>query len=515
MANLVQHKYLIKLSNSKLAQTKNASLKIEITKGYLKYMIYSLSNITEALAIVLLLSICILTIIACKQDHIKEKEEKNFLFKGQSIKHAIASSIGSVFSATYFVGAIVIYGTMFKLWMIVLVLISTALTCGFMLFFQRVYVNEFGNRASARNDTNILFEFLNRRLALKEFRAVTFVYFIVYFGLLIEELAIARLTLHTIFGAQPVLVAALLSAMCIVMYAYVYTGGFRAVLTSDYVQLIILVGFLIVMVYTALSKTTERTDWTAVEMGGFDFWLCLIFGSLFLFSWFVCSIEFYSRLNLANARKNNPIQNRKVIIILSMVGIFIVLSIGGYFGAKMSSMIPTVSSPTTYAHDIVDLFLNSPSKIIAALFLAGLFCMIFTTVDTILIALLQNSWYSFFPKFDRKNMLFFLLLAALLSTQMDLDSVSAVGIHIASWMLVLVAPIAKAVFNVKSIKLGSIYILLPIPLSSIAFLFIYSEIKLWFAKHIYIPIISISAILFSFLIGQVFYRLLEKNWRTK
>jgi|SRR5579863_9589150 len=199
-------------------------------------MLPTLDQLTIFFGAVALVALSIYTILKCREDSVEHLGDTElFLFLGKTRAYSFASNLGSVFSVTYFFGAAFIYGLIFKG---TLLIITTIVFIILFWLIPRIMTSSWPhNLHSTDQRGNILLDLLLRRLGHQSFQVVCRIYSFIYFALLVEELSVSRLILHTLFPAHASVAAALLVTICFVILAYVHFGGFRAILISDFEQL--------------------------------------------------------------------------------------------------------------------------------------------------------------------------------------------------------------------------------------------------------------------------------------
>jgi len=178
-----------------------------------------------------------------------------------------------------------------------------------------------------------------------------------------------------------------------------------------------------------------------------------------------------------------------------MASLFILLLAGTLFGKHLAAVVKTVESPTAYTRAAIDYFILSDSRIAAIVFLVSLFCMIFTTLDTLLLSLLQNGLYAKSRIFRRRNLTKILLVAVVCSAAMRFNAVSAVGVFIGSLMILPFFCLLTCLLPSKGIFSRSAdYLLLAFALSAATFLYYYDSLELRFDRHFLIPGIVVASI---------------------
>jgi Na+/pantothenate symporter len=259
-------------------------------------MILTVRDLLLFLVLGVLLSLSYLTIKYAKASGTNFRSYGAYLFEARGRRQSLASNVGAVFSVTYFFGATFIYGMVFGAWIrIMTVLVFVAVTA------LAIYVTSQIDTANVRTtaDSNLLLAFFAKKLEPNDFRTVIRIFTIIYFALLVEELAVSRLVLHAL-TRQPIAVAFLLITICFVIYTYLYLGGFRAVVTADSVQIVVLILFLLMLVILMREYTTpSELLWLHLNSQSPMATLNLVGAGVFGISWFMPAVDFYSRLNFA------------------------------------------------------------------------------------------------------------------------------------------------------------------------------------------------------------------------
>jgi hypothetical protein len=396
--------------------------------------------------------------------------------------------VGAVFSVTYVFGATFIYGMVFGAWIRIMTVVVFAAVAVLAIYVSSKI--DLGH--SPATDSNILLDFFAKRLHSEDFRNLIRIFSIIYFALLIEELAVSRLVLRALTG-QPIAVAFLLTTVCFVIYTYLYLGGFRAVVTADTVQVIVLVLFLLMLMilmrqYTTpsellLRRLTGQTPMAMLNLAG---------AGVFGISWFMPAVDFYSRLNFAGRTKGS---DTKRFIVTSFATTGAVMLVGALFGDCLASHL-AVTSPSDYVFKAIRFFIDQ-SPLVAFIFIAGLFSMIFTTIDTLLLLNLQVGYYQRRRWFRRENLLNILLAAILISTAMSFDATSAVGIFIGSCMVFPSIALARLLWpkTFRFLPQSSTYLAIAMVLSATVFALRLGWIANRFDLHFLLSILTLGSAL--------------------
>lgn len=403
------------------------------------------------LATFLLLLLAVLTVEACRRDHVAFTSDlKAYLFRGRLPVHSLASNIGATFSVTYFFGAIVIYAQLFRSWFVLTLAVAFPLI--FLLYNRLLARAEkaIPSGQMLKQKGNILLDLLSGIYSRNSFRSLAGLYLLMYFLLLVEELAVSRLVLSSLIPGRPLVVSFLLSVVCLVAVIYLYLGGFRAVLISDFVQTAVLCSFFLVLTLLTMRYGSRGRlidfplDQPVLRLSNL---LLVLFLAMV---WFLAGIDYSARFNFDAKSSGELASKRRQLAKLTALFTFATLSLGVLFSQALSDEIPTNVDPSDYVRNLAVFFLVESAPIYRVVFLVSVHCMIFTTIDTLLATLLQVADYGEFsflgkPLLTRENMLRVLLAAAVVSSLIDVDRVHVVGIFIASLLILPAIACAKAI----------------------------------------------------------------------
>jgi hypothetical protein len=170
-----------------------------------------------------------------------------------------------------------------------------------------------------------------------------------------------------------------------------------------------------------------------------------------------------------------------------------VMLIGALFGDCLASHL-AVTTPSDYVFKAIRFFVDQ-SPLVALVFIGGLFSMIFTTIDTLLLLNLQVGYYQQRRWFRRENLLNILLAAIVISTGMSFDATSAVGIFIGSCMvfptLVLARLLWPKVFGI--LPMTPTYLMAAMALSTLIFVIYFQWIENRFDRHFLLAIVTLCS----------------------
>lgn len=465
-------------------------------------MPYSLDDATIVVATLILLALSIVTIEFCRRDPLVfRKHTSRFLFSGKTFKYSFISNVGSIFSVTYFFGATFIYSCILGPIAFVIMVTGFLIAGVIILRILNLMNQSLSSEESTSGKRNLLLCYMRKKLSKRDFILLSRILELAFFALLVEELAVSRLVLNSLFPAHPAVTVLLLTMLCAVIYAYLSLGGFRAVLNSDFVQGVVLTAFVFVLIYltshgdllSSIELSNARSDISSITF--------LVFFGTLLVSWLTMSIDSYSRLNF-ESKVWRVWGARRRLVMLSLVSTLVVLIVGILFAMSAASDLGTIESPSTYTRSAIDVFIGTNSLIVVTVFLVGLFCMIFTTIDTLLLNVLQIGFHTNNQCLKRKNLSLVFLLGVILSAMIPGDAVSAIGIYIASLLIIPFACVIRTAFPklTNLIPVSNSYFIPSFFVSLTVFSFFYSELETEFSRHQYIPGITIGSLLLTVLI---------------
>lgn len=476
-------------------------------------MLFAEDVFTTFLGTCVLLALSIYTILRCRSDEIKSSDYESFLFSAKSRRYSLASSLGAAFSVTY-LGATVIYGHIFKAWYLVtlaIAVLSAGIIINAIIGCAHREIPDLESRHS-----NLLLDLLALKMRPADFHILICLYAAIYFLLLVEELAVSRLVLATLFPEHPLISSTLLATVCLVILAYLNQGGFRALLVSDYEQLKLILPFVIALAFIIYKKNSLPSHAGLFRLNGETGPYPLLLAVVFLIAWLVAAVDFYSRLNFV-ATPDSPIaEQQKSFACLTLLLAFCLFSLGGFFGSSLPSAFMHKESPSGFAEFGVEYVLSEGSKATSVIFFASLFCMIFTTLNTLLFTLVQISYYNDSNPGHIRSMPKVLMAAVVLSCVLWLDCVSAFGIFIGSLMVIPLFPIAKALLPAAAPLFPATDRYLIFALISSALLFVagYRHLETSFERHFWIPGIVVVGTLVCLVLAKISDALREGRLRN-
>lgn len=393
-------------------------------------MLYSLDQTTLAFSVISLLVLSLVTLEFCRKDALSGKiDADSFWMAGKTKAFSFASVVGSLASVTFFFGGGITYGLTFG-WPYVLVTAA--------VFVTSIAAIRYILRDLPQDDRPITGNPLVNRLRTlttdKDRQRIIRIYVLIYAALLIEELAASRLALSAMIPDNHALVVLFLSVMVVVMFVYVYLGGFRAVLNSDVVQLSVLapfvgaLAFLVLKERRSLPPLKEVLDTSQLELAG------LVFIYITGVAWFVSGYDFFARLNFL-AKESLPKERREFVGVALSVA-FLLLLMAEMYGVSLRTDWGGVGSTVEFSRRLSSHFLEQSIPFAPGLFVVALICMIFTTIDTLLLTLFQLGHEGRLRLLQRKRLAPIFSGCVIISSFLDLDMVSVTAVFLLGLMLV-------------------------------------------------------------------------------
>lgn len=459
-------------------------------------MYFTLDQNTTMLAVLLLLGLSILTVEYCRRDRTRTPESEDaFLFSGKTQIHSLASNVGAFFSLTYFFGGALAYGRVFGAWyLLTAVSMFALLVLVVLLMLERMAISNSMPEAIGRS--NVLLDYMRSVIGRAEFAAVLRMYSVIYFLLLAVELSVGRLVVSVLLPSHPAIPIFALSVICFVVYAYLAFGGFRAVLNSDLVQMIVIGGFVACLIFLIMKSGTPLRDSIVSSMALEPSSASLVFTLVLGLAWVAAGVDFFSRLNFTPTKGRSLLSQRKAFAVISLALTFLVLLIGILYGIKLRAEIPEIDSPITFTTHTIEHFLGIERPWVPIFFIASIFCMIFTTVDTLMLTLLQLGRYWNIRALRRKGLAQLLLLAAAISLFISAEAVSVVAVFVGSLMLAPAVGVLKAfaqrISFLAPAHLGALE--WAMVAATVVFAFVFNDLKLNFDRHFLIPGLVLAVI---------------------
>lgn len=469
-------------------------------------MLLSLEEAYFSLAALLLLSIA--TIGLCKSETRQPESYAEFLYTGKTLLHSIVSSAGAVFSVTYLLGAVIIYATIYRAW--------TFVMAGGVAVASLVVISRIVRLASAElpperleaRDRNLLLSFMENRLSRSNYETFTQILSLAFLLLLVEELAISRLVLQSLIPGIGLMSSVLLFIIVAVIFSYIYIGGFRALLNSDLVQGVVLVAFLLVLLFfVSGAQGSVLTLAKGARVSGSELLLGNFFWMIYGTSFFIMSVDLFARMNF-KVPKDTAVRMRQSFVGISMLLLFVIVSIGILFGLALSPDLGEFQTASGYYTSIVTFFTTSDAVQVKIIFLVALFCMIFTTIDTLLLAVMQIGFCQPGIGSRRDDISTILVLAVAISVFVDSDAVCAFGIFVGSILILpcsQVLPELYPIFPFARIKRHQ-YLWVSLASATLAFVVSYDALAQNFTYHYLIP----AMVVLSLFVGLALWGLLER-----
>jgi Na+/pantothenate symporter len=401
---------------------------------------------TIFLSVFLLLLLALATVEACRRAHVAAyDDEEAFLFRGRQPVHALASNIGATFSLTYFFGAVVIYAQLFETWMIVAFAVTFFVVAMLYRKALKIIECELPSDAWSGQRGNLLLEMLKRRYAPAAFDSVCSLFLVIYVAFLAEELAVSRLVFSALVS-NPLVVAFLLSVVCLIIVIYLSYGGFRAVLTADYIQGAVLCAFFLMLAIIVVERgkldNLVHFPTTNITISFANLGMMMILA----FAWFLAGVDYFSRFNFESRSPREIAKTRASLANITASLLFVCFSLGILFSQAIGAEVSTTVAPSKYVSLLIGFFLTKTPPIYRVVFIVSLHCMVFTTVNTILMTVLQVSAYKVRNPLNRARVLPIILVAALGSVVIEGDHVHTIGIFIVSLLMLPAFPAAKGLF---------------------------------------------------------------------
>jgi len=320
---------------------------------------------------------------------------QSHLFAGNSLALSISSGIGSLFSMSLACTAVLSIGNAYGL-EIIYSAVPGAITGALLL--ARLSRSEICAKLRKRqSETNgacgasyvaALAATRGRNYAV----GLGILLLLLYTAILGSELAVARVTLSNLLDFQSVDYLLVSIAILAVCYSYVYIGGYRGVLITDHLQLLVMIGFFGLLCYHA--------DWGLIWMG-FSNHLGGQFGPFGLHERILLHLSSFSGaaflivLPPDNWIRTVGTLNRDVAVrsvywavgLGTVTGCCLIL-----VGTSFASLLPFKSAVAGQVSlELLKLLASNSSAGISVSFFAALTCVLLTTLDTFVI--LQQQLY--------------------------------------------------------------------------------------------------------------------------
>jgi len=300
-----------------------------------------------------------------------------------------------------------------------------------------------------------------------------------------------------------------------VILRYLNWGGFKAILIAYYEQLKLLCPFILAVAFLIyrnprLTASSRGLFQPRVSADPSAFPLALIL----LVSWIVAGVDFYSRLNFQPSGDDEVVRQRKAFATLALSvtsGVFVV---GALFGMSLPAKFSLIQSPIEFTKAGMNYTLMGGSKATSVIFFASLFCMIFTTLNTLGFTLFQLGFYRSSKSPHIKDIHRIFLWAVFLSCLMWPNSVSAFGLFIAALMFIPLFAILACIYpHVQAIVPKSFsFSVAALGMAIALFVLLYRNIETTYSSHHLLAGIVAGSTLLCAVAGKIF-ELFEKNRR--
>jgi hypothetical protein len=451
-----------------------------------------------------LLLLALYTLTKCRaQLPTRPTEYSVFLFQGHERRHSLAATIGSTFSVTYY-GATTIYGHLYRGWFILLL----AAGCILSLFLIGAVIREAhaAGVPAADSRSNLLLNLLRVRLGQQNTQHLVRLWIGIYVFLLAEELAVSRVVLMTVFAQYPAVPAVLIATMCIVVSVYVRWGGFKAILIADYEQIKLLLPFAIALGFVifrgkdlSIALTHAFVPIVRTNVAAFPL------GVLLMVSWKVAAVDMYSRLNFRMSA-SKPVEEQRlwfaVVAVALAVGMFVIVA---FFGMTLPSEFSHVRTPVGFTRAGLQYAAVLSSKPALVIFVASLFSMILTTINTLAMTTLQLGAYQRSGRPHIRDLSRLFLVAVLLSCFFDPNAVSGVGMFVGALLIIPLLAIISAISGgVRRLLPHSFAFVGPSALvAAVAFMASYRRIGGDYAQHYLLPVLVVSSFVLCASVGHL------------
>ena len=324
----------------------------------------------------------------------RQRRVDSYLYAGNTRLLGISSCVGSVVSMAVSFTALLSAGYVWG-WQVLFSIIPGCLVgLGLVLLLSRHPLIASQQQAIERGEfatgASYLALFATRKPRLFAF----YVFFLAsYTAMLLTEFLVLRTFMASLTGLPGPELALAIGVIAFVCYAYVFIGGFRGVLVTDYFQLLVVIAFVGVW-FAALLKggpwriagpTTSHLQWTPirlvlVHLGCFSGTVAWMFASTD--QWY----RTFGTLPLATAR-------RVAVTAAATLSLLVVVPVLAGSSAMLRGDVPP------YVSNGISLFLVRAMLIGASpgvrfLFMMALVCAALTTLNTYIITI-QQLYYEF------------------------------------------------------------------------------------------------------------------------
>jgi Na+/proline symporter len=318
-----------------------------------------------------------------------------YLYAGNSLVLGVSSSIGSIVSMAIAFTALLSAGFVFG-WQILFSILGGG-AAGLWALFRFIGTPQIANaRETAVRDDR---EFGASYLAiLADQRGLPFLTFfwvaiLFYHAMIATELAVLRGFLRFFTELPELELAVLLAMIALVCFSYVFIGGFRGVLVTDYFQLLVVIAFLGLLVakfclgpitLSVPSMTTAAIRWTPRT-------LVLLHVGVFVgtFAWVLANVDQWLRTvgTLSPPDANKAL---RIAAVVTFVAAIVPILVGS--SALVHGLAPTVGNEASL-HLSLALW-RTGGTTLQFVFVSALTCAALTTLNTYIISI-QQLYYEF------------------------------------------------------------------------------------------------------------------------
>lgn len=351
-------------------------------------------NIIDICAIsIVLLASYVIALLSSKAS--KSPRVETYLFAGNSLLLSASSSIGAILSIPITFTALISGGFMYG-WQIIF---SFWIGIGLAVLFLRRLSRTNGHAEFCANkeerEGSAGVSFLSRLCEKHGLNGhvVPYVFSIFLYGcLLAMEFSVARSTINYLSEIDAFNLAAIIILIASVTYSYVYIGGYKAVLYTDYFQLMVIAVFVGLCFGSLLFNSdvkiqhfgplVSKLAWTS-KSDMFLLHVSVVFGG---FSFLVASIDQWNRTfgTLKKDAVSSVYWSSTALAIFAPIPVLI----GAYaFNVHGTEFMKDATNNASLL--ILKSYLQTVPLSTRFLFIMSLTCVILTTINTYLITLCQ------------------------------------------------------------------------------------------------------------------------------
>lgn len=421
-----------------------------------------------------------------------------FLYDAVARRYCLAGTLGYAFSITYY-GATTIYGHLYGPW--VLLMLAVVAPIAVMLVRRVIHVaHDIRAQNSHERPSNLLLDLLRARLGAQNAEHVLTIYIVIYFSLLVEELAVSRVMLATMFPGHPFITAILLATIISVILAYLKWGGFRAILIADFEQIKILFPFVLAIVFLIYRTPEARPIHDALlspraNSGPLAFVLGVCAGV----TWISASVDLYSRLNFRTRPGVSERDQQKAFATLAIILTTAIFAVAAIYGMCLPDGFSAVRTPVEFTRMGVQFAVAGGSRTVSIIFFASVFCMIFTTVNSLAFTLFQLGFYRRTSRPHVREIHKIILWAVVASCAVWPNAISAYGLFVGALMLLPTIAIIAAISGHarRSLPSGMKFLWPALALSVLAFVVVYQALETNYLRHYWLPAIVGASVMIA------------------